>query len=77
MIYKTSDLYWAAFLKVAGVPLKDTEKENRKVLFVFEDPGGSIIKDLKEDYFMDRAKVQALSYSQSLKALKALIHQAI
>lgn len=75
MNYKTSDLYWAAFLRVAGISLHNTEKDGKKVIFVFEDPGGSIIKDLKEDFFMDRAKVQALSYSQSLKTLKALIHQ--
>ncbi len=75
MIYKTSDLYWAAFLKVAGISLQGTEKDNRKVVFIFEDPGGNIIKDLKEDFFMDKAKVHALSYTQSLKALKALIHQ--
>lgn len=74
--YKTSDLYLAAFLKVAGIPLRETEKDGKKVIFVFEDPGGSGIKDLKEDFFMDRAKVNALSYSQSLKGLKALIHQS-
>ena len=74
-MYKTSDLYWSAFLRISGIPIKGTEKEYQKVIFLFEDPGGNIIKDLKDEFFMDRAKVNALSYSQSLKALKALIHQ--
>lgn len=74
-MYKTSDLYWAAFLRVSGIQLKGTEREYQKVIFLFEDPGGTIIQDLKGDFFMDRAKVSPLSFSQSLKALKALIHQ--
>lgn len=76
MLYRTSDLYWAALLRVSGIPLQSTEREKQKVTFVFEDPGDNVIKNLKDDYFMDKAKVSALSYSQSLKSLKALIHHA-
>ena len=73
-MYRTSDLYFAAYLKVAEVPLSGVEREGKRVFFQFEDPGGSVIRDLKDQYFMDQAKVKALSYSQSVKAMKALIY---
>lgn len=71
-IYRTSDLYYAAYLKVAGVVMVGTDWEGARMFFLFEwGPG---LKDLKTQYFMDIAKVPALSYAQSLKALKALTH---
>jgi hypothetical protein len=72
-MYRTSDLYFAAYLRVAEVPLKGVEREGNRVFFLFEDPGGSTIRELKDQYFMDQAKVRALSYSQAVKAMKALI----
>ena len=76
--YRTSDLYYAAYLKVAGVPLKGTEADvegSRRVFFVFEGQDPGVLRDLKDQYFMDRAKVHALSYSQAVKVLKSLLHE--
>ena len=71
--YRTSDLYYAAYLKVAGVPLTGTQWEGARMFFVFEH--SAPLKDLKDQYFMDVAKVPALSYGQAVKALKALTHK--
>jgi hypothetical protein len=78
--YRTSDLYYAAYLKVAGVPLTGTEQdsskpESKRVYFVFEGQDPGVLRDLKDQYFMDRAKVHALSYAQAVKVLKSLLHE--
>lgn len=70
--YRTSDIYYAAFLKVAGVPFLETEREDRRVFFVFEDTGA--LRDLKALYFNRSAKVPALTYADEVKAMKALTH---
>ena len=36
--YKTSDLYFSAYLKTAGVHFLGTEKEGQKVFFIFKRP---------------------------------------
>jgi hypothetical protein len=72
-LYRTSDLYYAAYLKVAGVPLVGTEKEKRRVFFLFENLDPANIQRLKNQYFMDQSKVSALSYAQAIKALKGMV----
>ncbi len=74
-MYKTSDLYFAAYLKVAGVPFVDTEWEGRRMFFVFEDQGQDLMRNLKKEYFSDKAKVNAMSFVQSIKLMKNLTHQ--
>ena len=70
--YRTSDLYYAAYLRVAGVPLIETEKEGSRVFFVFERVEG--IRDLKREYFNRTARVPALSYADEVRNMKALTH---
>ena len=70
--YKTSDLYYAAYLRVAGVPLLEATKEDRRVFFVFEYIDG--IQDLKQQYFNRSSKVPALSYADEIRSMKALTH---
>lgn len=74
-MYKTSDLYFAAYLKVAGVTLVDTEWEGRRLLFVFEDKGPEVMRNLKKEYYSDYAKVNAMSFVQAIKLMKNLTHQ--
>jgi len=74
-MYRTSDLYFAAYLKVAGVKLIDTEWEGKRLFFVFEDKGGDIMRNLKKEYFSDYAKVNAMSYVQAIKLMKNLTFQ--
>lgn len=70
--YKTSDLYYAAFLKVAGVKLVGTEMEGRRMFFLFEP--SDAMRELKASYFNRVAKVDALSYVDEIKALKSMTH---
>lgn len=72
MHYKTSDLYFSAYLKTAGVPFLSTEREGRKVIFVFERVEG--IKDLKREYFNRTAKVPALTFVDEVRSLKSLTY---
>lgn len=68
--YKTSDLYYAAYLKVAGVEFLGTEREGSRVIFIFEASEG--LRDLKRDFFTRTARVPALSYADEIKAMKSL-----
>jgi len=72
--YRTSDLYYAAYLKVAGVPHVDTIREGARVFFVFEQVEG--LRDLKNQFFNRTAKVVALSFADEVRNLKALTHMA-
>ena len=74
--YRTSDLYYAAYLKVAGVPFLGTERDEggRRVFFIFEDTEG--LKDLKTQYFNRIAKVAALTFADEVKNMKALTYMA-
>lgn len=68
--YKTSDLYYAAYLRVAGVPFLEAVREEGKVFFVFEKIDA--IRDLKRDYFNRTAKVSALSFVDEIRSMKAM-----
>lgn len=70
--YSTSDLYFASFLKSAGVPFIGAEKEGRKVLFIFDR--SDAIKDLKREYFNRTAKISALSFVDEIRNLKSLTY---
>lgn len=72
--YRTSDLYFAAYLKVAGVPFLGTEQEGRKVFFIFERT--EFLPDLKNEYFNRTARVPALSFVDEIRSMKALTHMA-
>ena len=71
-LYKTSDLYYAAYLKVAGVPFLEPQREGSRVIFVFEDSDN--IHDLKQQYFSRTSKVPALSYADEIRLMKSLTH---
>ena len=71
--FKTSDIYFAAYLRVAGVPFLDTVRDNGRVQFVFKDAAGAL-RDLKRQFFNGQAKVSALEYAQALKLTKTLLH---
>ena len=70
--YRTSDLYYAAYLRVARVPLVTTEREGRRVFFVFER--AEALDDLKQQFFNRTGKVEALTYADEIKAMKSLTH---
>lgn len=72
--YRTSDLYFAAYLKVAAVPFVDTFRDNGRVYFLFEDQGSSIMRELKRQYFADVAKVPAMSFVQAIRLMKSMTY---
>jgi hypothetical protein len=72
--FKTSDLYFAAYLQVAGVLMIRTEREPKgKVTFVF-DTSIANLEELRNGWFSQTAKVPALNYANAIKSLKSIVH---
>jgi hypothetical protein len=73
--FKTSDLYFAAYLQTAGVEMKRTERseETGKVFFVF-DTSIVNIEELKAAWFNNTGKVAANPYAHNVKNLKSVCH---
>lgn len=71
--YRTSDLYYAAYLRVAGVKFLEIVREGTRAVFVFEN--SEAIHDLKREYFNRTSKVVALNYADEIRSMKALLHQ--
>lgn len=72
--YKTSDLYFSAYLKTAGVHFLGTEKEGQKVFFIFQKT--DMIRDLKREYFNRTARIPALSFVDEIRSMKSLTYMA-
>ena len=72
--FRTSDLYFAAYLQVAGVPMARTERNgNGKVSFIF-DVSVSNVEELRTAWFNRSGRVQALPYADTIKSLKSICH---
>lgn len=72
--FPTSDLYFAAYLQVAGVPMVRTEKNGSgKVSFIF-DTSTSNLGELKNAWFSQQGRIQALPYANAIKSLKSICH---
>ena len=70
-IYKTTDLYLAAFLKLKGKKLS-VEKNKGKAIFSFEE--NDVLTKLVNDYLIEEGTCNPLSYTNSIKNLKNLIY---
>ena len=73
--YRTSDLYYAAYLKTAGVPFVGVDHTDHRVVFLFGPESG--ISDLKSGYFTGSSRVSALAFVQEIRHLKSLVHRAL
>lgn len=72
--FRTSDLYFAAYLQVAGVHMIRTERNgNGKVSFIF-DTSVSNIEALKTAWFNHQGRVPGLQYANAIKSLKSICH---
>lgn len=72
--FRTSDLYFAAYLQVAGVQMLRTERNgNGKVAFIFDTTIANI-DELKAAWFNQTGKVPALPYANAVKSLKSVCH---
>jgi len=72
--FRTSDLYFAAYLKATEVTFVEAARSGSKVYFVFEHPGD--IRDRKNAYFSGRGEVSALALTNEVRNLKRLCHLA-
>lgn len=74
--YRTSDLYFAAFLKTAKCHLKNCDIDQRnKITFIFES--NPRISDLLLGWTNRTEKVSALDYADNIKNLKSLCHMKL
>ncbi len=72
--FHTSDLYFAAYLQVAGVPMTRTSRNGSgRVSFIF-DISIVNIAELKNGWFNQSGKVAALPYANAIKSLKSICH---
>ena len=73
-VFRTSDLYYAAFLKTAGFSLLELKKsDNKQMYFIFEDASG-LIRKTQTDYINGEAKVSAKDLIDNIRALKTMLN---
>ncbi len=73
--FKTTDLYFAAYLQSAGVQMLRYDRVGKQLTFVFDNKL-SDVKQLQMDYFANKAKIPALAFTNALKSLKNLCHMS-
>jgi hypothetical protein len=72
--FRTHDLYFAAYLQVAGVQMLRADRNGSgKVAFVF-DTSICNLEELQTAWFNQTGKVAALPYSHAVKSLKSICH---
>ena len=72
--FRTSDLYFAAYLQVVGAPMSRTDRNgNGKVSFIY-DMSVVNIDELKQAWFNRQGRVPALPYADAIKSLKSICH---
>ena len=72
--YRTSDIYFAAYICASGWDLKKTELEDtnkKKVIFIFDVPKKEL-QTLKTDFFGGAGQVKVQKFVQSLRSLKSM-----
>jgi hypothetical protein len=74
--YRTSDIYYAAYLRVSKIPLLGAEREGDRVVFLFEDQGYGMMQELKDEFYMGSAMVEPRMYAQSIRTVKGMLHRA-
>ena len=77
-LYRTSDIYYAAFLCAIDITLESTEQEttesgHRKIIFVFRVPIADLHR-LKTSFFGGTATVKVQKFVQALRNLKSLCY---
>jgi hypothetical protein len=72
--YHTTDMYYAAYLKVANVDFRGTMREGKRVYFLFDNSDQDMMKQLRNEFFNRKSRVPALSYAEEIKVMKQLTH---
>lgn len=75
--FRTTDLYFSAYLQCAGVEMKRTDRDEQsgQVSFIF-DSTISNIDELKAAWINNTAKVPAQPYAHAIRSLKSACHMA-
>ena len=71
-IYLTSDVWIASFLLASDLRLEETDWEDGKLVFGFEDTGNA--DELIRDFMNDVATVPAKRFVEAFRNLKSLIY---
>ena len=71
--FRTADLYYAAYLKTAGVEMVRTDREGGRVYFVFDSTIANL-DELKTAWINNTGKVCAQPYAYNVKSLKSVVH---
>ena len=71
-VFETRDFYLACFLRCIGYQLLDMRSEGRRKVFVFAD--GPTRRGDVLAFYGDGASVPPLSFSSTIKDMKALLH---
>lgn len=71
--YRTTDLYFSAYLKAAGVPMTRADKNGTRITFVFNAALHNI-PELQQKWWSKSDFVSACVYANELKNLKGLCH---
>ena len=69
---QTKDFYLSAFLLTTGHKLLDHSRKNGMTTFLFESDDE--IDDIVSDYYSMNQNVEPISYSNSVRTLKSIIH---
>lgn len=78
VLYRTSDIYFAAYLCSINLTMVTTEEEkgsdnSKKLVFVFQMPESDKEK-IKASYFGGHATVKVRSFVDNLRALKSMVY---
>ncbi len=76
-LFRTSDLYFSAYLCAMDVPMEATESEpdgnSKKVIFIFKVPRKDLER-FKSGFFGGNATVKAQKYVQAIRSLKQMCY---
>lgn len=71
--FRTTDLYFAAYLQVVGLTMGRPDRNNGKLTFVF-DTSVANMEELRHAWISNTARVAPLLFSNAVKSLKSLCH---
>jgi len=73
--YRTTNLYFAAYLRVIGCQFIECVKTDDRVYFMFEPDLN--MRGIKRDYFNNEGKIHALQYTNEIRTMKNLVHETM
>ena len=71
--YPTTDFYLCSFLRAAGFPMIDTERDGYRLTFVFANTAA--LQTQVERYFNGTATVAPNAMAAAIRDLKSMIHR--